>query len=338
MNIFKSAHTKLALFYMMIAMMVSIIFSVALYNISTSEIDRGLGRQNKIALQLHGNPLSDELEDIRNAQIEESKDKLKTNLYYFNFVILILSAVAGYFLSKKTLEPIEEVMESQNRFTADASHELRTPLTAMRTEIEVALRDNKLNLSQAKELLNSNLEEISKLEVLSNALLKLAKNDANVAKDFRSVFLPDIIIEAYERVENQAREKNIHFENSSIEVAVLGDRHSLLELFVILLENAVKYSPKKSKINISVEQSGHEAVVRITDRGIGIKASDLPHIFNRFYRADHSRNKEKVDGYGLGLSIAKQIVDMHGGKITAESKPDKGSEFIVKLKKFSADN
>lgn len=337
MNIFKNAHTKLALFYMMIAMVVSIAFSIALYNISTNEINRGLGKQNKIAVQMRGNPIIDELENLRQTQLDESAEKLRLNLLYFNFIILILSAVAGYFLSKKTLEPIEEAMDAQNRFTADASHELRTPLTAMRTEIEVAMRDKGMNLSEAKALLESNLEEISKLEILSNALLKLAKNDASATKEFRSVFLPDIIVEAYERIESLAREKNIQFENSFQEIAVLGDREGLLELFVILLDNAVKYSPKKSKINIDIEESGNDAIVKITDRGIGIKASDLPNIFNRFYRADHSRNKEKADGYGLGLSIAKQIVDLHNGKITVESKSGKGSEFTIRLSKYTTE-
>jgi len=229
-------------------------------------------------------------------------------------------------------------MEAQNRFTADASHELRTPLTAMRTEIEVAIRDKKMNLLEARELLNSNLEEISKLEVLSSALLKLAKNDGQIAKEFSKVVVSDVIIEAYEKVESLAREKEIKIEchpelgsGSLPNVSILGDRQSLTELFVILLDNAIKYSPKNSKIKIVVLEDSKDVSIKISDSGIGIKASDLPHIFDRFYRADHSRNKDKVDGYGLGLSIAKQIVDFHGGNIKAESKAGKGTNFVVKF-------
>jgi len=338
MNIFKNAHTKLALFYMMVAMLVSVTFSVAIFNISTNEIDQGLGKQNRIAMQMRDNSIFDQIENIRQSQLDESSARIKWNLFYFNILILILSSIAGYFLAKKTLDPIEEAMEAQNRFTADASHELRTPLTAMRTEIEVAIRDKKMNLLEARELLNSNLEEISKLEVLSSALLKLAKNDGQIAKEFSKVVVSDVIIEAYEKVESLAREKEIKIEchpelgsGSLPNVSILGDRQSLTELFVILLDNAIKYSPKNSKIKIVVLEDSKDVSIKISDSGIGIKASDLPHIFDRFYRADHSRNKDKVDGYGLGLSIAKQIVDFHGGNIKAESKAGKGTNFVVKF-------
>ena len=133
-------------------------------------------------------------------------------------------------------------------------------------------------------------------------------------------------------IESLANQKSIEFENELDDVSILGDKESLTELFVILLDNAIKYSPAKSTINISVHKFDGHVEIKIKDRGIGIKASDLPHIFDRFYRADHSRNKEKVSGYGLGLSIAKNIVDLHSGTISANSKPGKGSEFVLKFK------
>jgi signal transduction histidine kinase len=235
-------------------------------------------------------------------------------------------------LAKHTLKPIEQAMEAQNRFTADASHELRTPLTAMRSEIEVNLRNKQLNTTDAKKLLQSNLEEIEKLESLSNALLKLARYQNNFSDDFKDISLQEVIVEAYEKVENLAKRKSIRFDNNLSEIKVLGDQQSLIELFVILLDNAIKYSPEKSKISINFTKLDKHVSVKIKDRGIGIKASELPYIFNRFYRADTSRSKEKVDGYGLGLSIAKSIVEMHKGTIEVNSKPGHGSEVVVKLR------
>jgi len=193
------------------------------------------------------------------------------------------------------------------------------------------LRNGKMNLSDAKKLLNSNLEEIGKLESLSNALLKLAKFQEELRHEFKIISLPEVVTEAYEKVEKLAKEKSIIFENSFKDIKVFGDRESLIELFVIFLDNAIKYSPQKSKILIEIKEENKHSVVTIQDYGVGIKASDMPHIFDRFYRADHSRSKEKTNGYGLGLSIAKNIIDLHKGNISVKSIPDRGSEFKIKF-------
>lgn len=321
---------KLSLFYVFIIMTISAAFSISLYNISTNEIDRGLGRQSQIVGMMGQNPIMVEIDRIRDEQLQESQNHIILNLVYFNLLILVLSAAGSYFFAKKTLEPIGEAMEEQNRFTADASHELRTPLTAMKTEIEVALRDQKLSLTDSKKLLESNLEEIAKLESLSNALLKIAKND-NIKLEFQKVNLQDIIIESFEKIEGLATEKSIKFKNRLLNVVVEGNSQNLIELFVILLDNAIKYSPKNSKIEIEMEEQDKSVLVKIIDEGIGIKASDLPYVFNRFYRADSSRNREKISGYGLGLSIAKQIVELHHGAIAVESTLEKGSQFSIFL-------
>lgn len=333
--IFRSAYLKLTIFYVLIVMFISLVFSGAIYRISSLEIGRGLNRQAGIFRQIPPDqhfpvPLQ-ELEKIRREQTELSNNHLAMNLIYFNILIFVLSAAGSYFFAKKTLRPIEEMMDAQNRFTADASHELKTPLTAMRSEIEVNLRDKKLNLNSAEKLLASNLEEIDKLESLSSALLRLAKYKEETKLNFENLSLSDLVTAAYEKVATLADKKNIEFRNKFENVAVHGDKDSLTELFVILLDNAIKYSPKNSIINIKIEKEGKHAVVKIADRGVGIKESDLPHIFDRFYRADQSRNKEKADGYGLGLSIAKQIVELHSGEISAQSELGKGSTFIVKL-------
>lgn len=317
-------------------MAISLVFSVAIYKVSFNELDRGFRRQ-PVVMQIfpNGNGVvmqSDDLEQKRIDRMSEIDQSIKSYLFYLNLIILILAAFASYFLAKKTLQPIEEMAEIQSRFTGDASHELRTPLTAMETEIEVALRDKKMTLAEAKDLLQSNLEEIEKLKSLSNSLLKLAQYQNIDNEAIASVSdLSEIIEDAKYKFGKIADQRNIKIISTVDEVALAGDRQSLAELFTIILDNAIKYSHDKSKIEITSLVQNKTVTVSVKDYGLGIKASDLPYIFNRFYRADLSRSKHNIPGYGLGLSIAKKIVDLHKGKIEVESRPGKGSEFKVKL-------
>jgi signal transduction histidine kinase len=339
---FKFTSLKLTIFYVLIVMVISISFSFAIYQISYKEIGRGINLQEKL-IKIHPEPDSSnnfqpipfqDLEKVRLEQLESSNGHLKLNLIYFNLLILLLSSGTSYFLARRTLKPIEDMLDSQNRFTADASHELKTPLTAMKTEIEVGIRDKNMNLGNAKKLLESNLEEINKLESLSNALLKLAKYQEETKSEFVKLPIDEVITEAYEKVQSLANEKSIEFSADLKNVKIKGDKQSLVELFVILIENAIKYSPKKSKIFINIKEDKKNVEISIIDHGIGIKASDLSYIFNRFYRADNSRNKEIVTGYGLGLSIAKRIVELNDGIISVSSKIGRGSEFVVIFPKF----
>lgn len=335
MTIFRSASFKLTVFYVLIVMIISISFSAVVYQISSNEIGTCMSRP---ALYIRGlsddNPvrsLANDLERMRGEQLGQSRNHLLTNLINFNLLILLLSSVASYFFARRALRPIEEMMEAQSRFTADASHELKTPLTAMKSEIEVSLRDKKLGSTDAKKLLVSNLEEIGKLENLSNALLELARYENKSEKNFEELSLTEVLTTAYERVEKLAKAKNIEFETDFQDLKVCGDVQSLTELFVVLFDNAIKYSPVKSKIIISSKKEMRHVEIKIKDQGAGIKKEDLPHIFDRFYRADSSRYKEVAGGYGLGLAIAKSVVELHGGTISAESKEGKGSTFTVKL-------
>lgn len=333
---FHSAVLKLTVFYVLIVMAISICFSVVLFQISNGELNRGLTRQGRIFQQLappsqiDDSPFSS-LDKTRQEQLAESTQHLQLNLFYFNLLILLLSSGLSYWLARKTLQPIEEMIEAQNRFTADASHELRTPITALKTEIEVGLRDGNLSLEEAKKLLNSNLEEIDKLESLSTNLLKLARFDGQNHLELAELSLKEIIHEAYKKIEKLAIKKQIDFEFNLEDLTVKADATRIKELFVTLMDNAIKYSPEATMVKASAIKSGHHAIIKISDHGAGIKASDMPHIFDRFYRADQSRAKNKADGYGLGLSIAKQIVENHHGTITAESKPDHGTTFTITL-------
>jgi len=332
---FKSARIKLTAWYLLIIMLISVSFSVAIYRMLTFELNRveriqRLRVEGRLPNFFSRNTMPTPYIDPD--LIVETKQRLITTLALINLGILAASTFAGYFLAQKTLKPISNMLSEQNRFVSDSSHELRTPLTALKTEIEVSLRDQKLTLTQAKQLLLSNLEEVNHLQILSDNLLRLAqyqKEDSRLV--FSNVFLPDIAQEAIRKIAPLAKNKNVTISNNIDNFAVNGNRTALVELFIILLDNAIKYSPQKTKIKISsIKKDGH-VILKITDQGYGINPHDLPHIFDRFYRSDASRSKSETPGYGLGLSIAKQIVTQHHGYINLKSQVGKGSTVVLEL-------
>jgi len=186
---FKSARIKLTAWYLLIIMTISFSFSGVIYRASTFELDRVERAQRQrvergwperfpaIPFDQQGDlPRFFRLDP---AIIEETKNHLILFLVWVNSIILVTSALAGYFLAGKTLAPIENTLEEQKRFIADASHELRTPLTALKTSLEVALRDKKMTLPDAKKVLDDNLEEVESLKLLSDKLLSLARYQSN---------------------------------------------------------------------------------------------------------------------------------------------------------------
>lgn len=326
----RSVTVRLTLIYLAIIMAMSIGFSLVIYNISSQELRRSgvLPRGGFVAML--DDPVRHSFEVARREQLTIAAQHLQRNLILLNLGTLAVGAVISYGLARKTLQPIEEAFESQGRFTADASHELRTPLTAMQTSIEVGLRNPKLTLTGSKELLQSMLDEVKKLSSLSNGLLKLTRqNGQDLPK--QPVAVATISDEAIAQLMLAAANKHITLTNKTGTEVVKGDAVSLKEALVILLDNAIKYSPEKTLITITCKTAGRYAYLAVQDQGQGIKATDLGHIFERFYRADSARSRGSVEGYGLGLSIAQQIAQAHGGQLDAKSRPGEGSTFTLKL-------
>jgi signal transduction histidine kinase len=224
------------------------------------------------------------------------------------------------------------MVDEQNRFITDSSHELRTPLTSLRSEIEVGLRNKKLNLEEAKKIIRSNLEEVLGLQTLSDNLLELAQNGNFINKNsMKNVLLSEIIKDAVRKTDNLANKKKIKIENKIKDAKIFGISDRLTEVLVILLDNAIKYSLPKSTVQIISKIQDNTAKISVIDTGIGIEDKDLPFVFNRFYRASKSRSKTEIAGYGLGLSIAKKIIESHNGHITVESIPREKTTFTVVL-------
>ncbi len=336
-NIFRNTTIKMTTLYLGIIMIISLFFSFSIYQISIREIERGFTQQDRA---LRGTPPIRELfsdrdfVDDRLERLETAKVRLLMQLLYTNLVILVFGGGLSYILARKTLQPIEEFHAAQQRFTADASHELRTPLTAMKTEIEVALRDKSMTKTDFKELITSNLDEIAKLTSLSDGLLRLARMETKEL-DFEEVEMNQVIQGAVNKVRALSGSKKIKIEfspkNSS---RVIGNQVSLTDMIVTFLDNAIKYSPTNTTIQIYQKVNQKNVLIYISDEGNGIKAGELPHIFERFYRADSSRTKGVTTGYGLGLSIAKSTVERHGGKLSIKSQPSKGTTVAIQIPKI----
>lgn len=217
------------------------------------------------------------------------------------------------------------------QFSADASHELRTPLTVIRGEIELALRSKKTP-EEYRRVLESALEEILRLTTIIDNLLTLAKAEQGLTQpNFSEVELKDLVEELYEDSEILAQWKNINVSLESIEpITLVGDRVRLRQLFLNLIDNAIKYTPEGGSVVLAMTKKNGTAVFSVRDTGIGIPTEDQGKIFDRFYRVDKARSRE-LGGTGLGLSIVKWIVELHRGTITVTSEPGVGSTFTVSL-------
>jgi len=329
---FQKARLKLTAWYLLIIMSISVLFSVTIYKGSTHEIER-FARVRHFRLE-HGEffPPSVALSQSDQAVVQEAEDRLKTILLLINLGILTVSGGIGYFLAGKTLKPIREMVDEQNRFITDASHEFGTPITSLKSEIEVYMRSKSHTVKEADALLASNLEEVNNLQVLSDNLLELATNKkTNGDYPFELLSLSAVVQEAVKRVGPLAKRKHVTITNTVHDASLTAERQSITELFVILLDNGIKYSPQNSKVSISSKKKDLTVSIFVKDEGIGISSEDLPYIFDRFYRADKSRTKTDVSGYGLGLAIAKQIIDRHSGSISVESEINKGTTFSIHL-------
>jgi len=334
---FDKARLKLTAWYLLIIMLVSFFFSLIIYRSACAEMDRfaKAQRQRYIRQMLRFEPPApiDVLMD--DDLMNQAKHRIFIFLALINITILAGAGGLGYFLAGKTLFPIALMIEEQNRFVSDASHELRTPLTALKSSLEVNLRDRNLTLEQAKKLITESIDDVNRLEKLSNSLLELSRYDAHQDLQFEKVPIRKTLNEAVKKIRPLSIKKEVVIKSRIEDLYVKGNPYKLIELFVVLLDNGIKYSDKGKKIMVTAKKTDHKVIVAVTDEGMGINEKDIPNIFDRFYRASASRSRRDPGGYGLGLSIAKKIVENHKGTINVKSKLGKGTTFTVILPFFS---
>ncbi|MBI5044427.1 MAG: hypothetical protein HZC02_00695 [Candidatus Levybacteria bacterium] len=340
---FESARLKLTAQYLAIIMAISLLFSIAIYTRVTSEF----GRFERMQVRIQDELKEEKVPSIPNrnlvfrvgrpdpAIIQDARKRIVVALAGINIAIFLFSGAAGYFLAGKTLRPIKKMVDEQHRFITDASHELRTPLTSLRTGLEVELREKKISPQRTKKLLENALEDVIGLQSLSERLLELAQNGYLVDPALMTkTSLSFLVEQAVKKVQPLADVKKINIKQNVKNIPLICVSDRLVEVFIILLDNAIKYSKGGTTVIINSKKIKDHVLIQVVDQGVGISKESLFHIFDRFYRVDSSRSD--VKGYGLGLSIAKKIVSSHGGEISVKSELGKGTTFTILLNTSSS--
>ncbi|MGO4110477.1 sensor histidine kinase [Paenibacillus sp. YAF4_2] len=260
---------------------------------------------------------------------------LMTLLYTFlavGFIMLIVIYFTSRYFANRSISPVKEAFDKQQRFIADASHELRTPLAVINTNADVLLSNNDDLIRNQEKWLHRIKSETERMKTLTSDLLYLTQLDD--ARD-NVIFAPFNLSEAVESViltlEAVIFEKDIALSyDISSDLSINGNVEQMKQVALILLDNAIKYTNTKGTIDLTLKKQGHDIMLTVTNSGEGIPAEHLGKIFDRFYRADASRSR-KNGGYGLGLAIAKAIVEQHKGRIHAKSVPNEATSFYVQL-------
>jgi len=236
-----------------------------------------------------------------------------------------------------TLARLEETLDRQRRFVADASHELRTPLTSIHSYAQMleewALRDPQIGPESVAAI----QRESERMKGLVENLLELARGDEGMKLNLKEDDLTEVVEEAAESARASVNGKVLIEhptpQQKTRRVSAVFDRERLRQALSILLDNAVKYSPEGGRVTIKIAEEDGSVGVEVADTGIGIPEDQIPHVFERFYRAEEARSTE---GLGLGLSIARQIAEDHKGSIEVRSKPGEGSTFIIRIPRSEA--
>lgn len=243
-------------------------------------------------------------------------------------VALLLVAVGGSVLARKSIAPIEASIDNMRRFMADAAHELKTPLAILRTNADVALQRSR-DADGYRSALKSVEEESRRMGAVVDHLLVLARADAGERRPARQpIYLDDIAADCLSAGRVMAERKGVDLTVDAFEeTPVDADPTLVRELILILLDNAIKFTSRGGTVTMSVAMRENHPTLVMADTGTGIHPDELPRVFDRFYRADRGRDGQ--EGAGLGLSIARWIADEHGAGISIRSEPDRGTSVSV---------
>lgn len=276
--------------------------------------------------------------NIAYIQIFVNVDQLSDSLSRSQFIILttmvsfwLISLVASIYLSRWSQKPVLAAYEKEKNFVENASHELRTPLAILQNRLELLFQKPTATIIDQSENISQSLAEVRNMRLLTSNLLNLAKRDGGLKVELTKVNQTyfEKIFENYKLLaENSERTftSSVHLKDH-----VKLDESLIKQVLTILFDNAVKYSDVGSHIDIKVEKTGQTLFITTSDDGYGISNDDKKKIFDRFYRVDKARTRQK-GGFGLGLSLAKQIIDACGGRIDVQDNQPQGTKFIIKLR------
>ena len=267
---------------------------------------------------------------INTSQIEQISQNHEQLIVVVMASFWILSLIASLYLARVSVKPLLESMQKQQSFVENASHELRTPLAVLQNRLETLFRKPEATIMESSESIASSLEEVRNMRFLTTNLLNLARRDDGIKPELGEVE-PDFFNTTFTNYEMIASENNrvFHFENR-IHRTIITDKLLLKQLMTILFDNAVKYTEEEGDIHFVIATTERNLYLSVADDGIGISAVDKKKIFDRFYRVDKARTRQK-GGFGLGLSLAKQIVDALKGTISVKDNKPHGTIFEVKI-------
>ena len=267
---------------------------------------------------------------INTSQLEQISQNHEQLIVVVMASFWILSLIASLYLARVSVKPLLESMQKQQSFVENASHELRTPLAVLQNRLETLFRKPEATIMESSESIASSLEEVRNMRLLTTNLLNLARRDDGIKPELGEVE-PDFFNTTFTNYEMIASENNrvFHFENR-IHRTIITDKLLLKQLMTILFDNAVKYTEEEGVIHFVIAATERNLYLSVADDGIGISAADKKKIFDRFYRVDKARTRQK-GGFGLGLSLAKQIVDALKGTISVKDNKPHGTIFEVKI-------
>lgn len=261
----------------------------------------------------------------------ETVNRLILVLVPVGLIALLLAGVGGLYTSRRAMRPVRDAFERQRAFVADASHELKTPLTLIRADAEVLSRG--LTDSYRLELADDLLKETNRMNAVLSDLLLLTRLDAGKLAVSREPFsLAAVIVETVERFRAQAVAAGVQLEfDAPGKLPARGDPERTSQILAALLDNALRFTPRGGHVTVSGHSYDDRVEASVTDAGPGLAAEHLPRVFDRFYRAEAARTRNKSGGTGLGLAIARDLVRAQGGDIVAERAKSGGAVFRLRL-------
>ncbi len=309
----------------------------ALSHVLESNSERGFleneGLYFRHAVQMDGSSIV----AFADETVVEDGTKLAESLTLVGAATLILVFILAWLFSRWVLRPVQRAWDSQQQFIADASHEMKTPLTVITANASIALKNPQSTIAEQSQWIEGIQDEAQNMEQLVLDMLSLAQPENIPGKDsaFEAVNLSELVERASLQFEAVAFERGITLEDKvEPHVTMTGDATQLQRLVGTLIDNACKYAAEGTAIVVSLESAGHNSILTVHNWGDPIPADDVPHVFDRFYRSDKSRDRSGDDGshsFGLGLAIAQKITQQHGGTLSVSSSEAEGTTFAARL-------
>lgn len=279
--------------------------------------------------------LNDEIEQLELFQDELNsfRQDFLRRLIWFNLLVFVSSALAGYWLAGRSIQPLVAALERERNFSSHVSHELRTPISALQTTLEVALADKQAGVRQ-KKVIKESLEEVRHLDKLVNQLLKLAKNGEFSLQEINTQSsISDLLRRAKKQFALSAKKSGhkIQWQAKNIKGQIRGELSIWLEVLGAIVENALKFSPQNKPVLITIEKSAKFWQISVVDQGPGVSKAERERIFQHFYKSDYARTRGNNSGLGVGLSLARRLARSLGGDVQLAKSNDQGSRFVIFL-------